>query len=94
MLDIQALRNDLVGVTARLKVRGFDFDAENFSQLEAERKSIQTETEALQAKRNAASKHIGIAKAKGEDVAAIMAEVSGLGEKLNHFKELDKKAKK
>ena len=82
MLDIQQLRKDLAGVTARLKARGFDFDAENFSKLEAERKRIQTDTEALQAKRNAASKQIGMAKAKGEDVAAIMAEVSGLGDQL------------
>ena len=82
MLDIQALRNDLEAVTARLKARGFAFDAVNFSKLEAERKKIQTDTEALQAKRNAASKQIGFAKSKGEDVAAIMAEVAGLGEEL------------
>ena len=82
MLDIQELRKDLAGVTARLKVRGFDFDVENFSKLEAERKRIQTDTEALQAKRNGASKQIGIAKSKGDDVAAIMAKVAGLGEEL------------
>ena len=82
MLDIQALRNDLEAVTARLKARGFAFDAANFSTLEAERKTIQTNTEALQAKRNAASKQIGFAKSKGEDVAAIMAEVAGLGDAL------------
>ena len=82
MLDIQELRKDLDAVTARLKARGFEFDAANFSKLEAERKTIQTNTEALQAKRNAASKQIGMAKAKGEDVAAIMAEVAGLGEEL------------
>ena len=82
MLDIQELRKDLAGVTARLKVRGFDFDAENFSKLESERKTIQTNTETLQAKRNATSKQIGIAKSKGDEVAAIMAEVAGLGEEL------------
>jgi seryl-tRNA synthetase len=82
MLDIQELRKDLDGLTARLKARKFDFPAAEFSKLEAERKKIQTDTEALQAKRNAASKQIGMAKAKGEDVAAIMAEVSGLGDAL------------
>ena len=80
MLDIQQLRNDLDGVVARLKVRNFDFPAARFSELEAERKTIQTNTEALQAKRNAASKSIGFAKSKGEDVSAIMAEVAGLGD--------------
>ena len=82
MLDIQALRNDLEGIVARLKARNFDFDAASFSKLEAERKTIQTNTEALQAKRNAASKSIGFVKSKGEDVSSIMAEVAGLGEQL------------
>ena len=80
MLDIQQLRNDLDGVVARLKVRNFDFPAARFSELEAERKTIQTNTEALQAKRNAASKTIGFAKSKGENTDAIMAEVAGLGD--------------
>ena len=82
MLDIQQLRNDLDGVVARLKVRNFDFPAARFSELEAERKTNQTNTEALQAKRNAASKSIGFAKSKGEDTSTIMAEVAGLGEQL------------
>ena len=82
MLDIQALRNDLDGIVARLKARGFAFDAASFTKLEAERKTIQTNTEALQAKRNAASKSIGFAKSKGENTDAIMAEVAGLGEQL------------
>jgi seryl-tRNA synthetase len=82
MLDIQQLRNDLDGVVSQLAKRGFAFDAASFSKLEAERKTIQTNTEALQAKRNAASKSIGFAKSKGEDVSAIMAEVAGLGDEL------------
>lgn len=82
MLDIQQLRNDLDNVTARLKARKFDFPADAFKAMEAERKTIQTNTENLQAKRNAASKQIGIAKSKGEDASAILAEVAGLGDKL------------
>lgn len=82
MLDIQALRNDLDGVVAQLKRRGFDFDAAKFSALEQERKTVQTRTQDLQAKRNNASKQIGMAKAKGEDVSVIMAEVAGLGDQL------------
>ncbi len=80
MLDIQQLRNDLDGVVSQLTKRGFAFDAASFSKLEAERKTIQTNTEALQAKCNAASKSIGFAKSKGEDVSAIMTEVAGLGD--------------
>ena len=82
MLDIQALRNDLDNVVARLKMRKFEFDAGVFQHLEASRKAAQTSTEALQAKRNAASKQIGVAKSRGEDVAPIMAEIAGLGDQL------------
>jgi seryl-tRNA synthetase len=82
MLDIQALRNDLDGVVVTLKKRGFEFDAKTFVHFENERKVVQTRTQELQAKRNNTSKQIGIAKSKGEDVAAIMAEVAGIGEQL------------
>ena len=82
MLDIQTLRNDLDGVAKRLATRGFVLDTEKFAQLETERKTIQTRTQELQAKRNATSKQIGQAKAKGEDVSAIMAEVASLGDEL------------
>ena len=82
MLDIQALRNDLDSVVSVLKKRSFDFDANGFASLEAERKAVQTRTQDLQAIRNNASKQIGIAKSKGEDVSVILAEVAGLGEQL------------
>ncbi len=82
MLDIQLLRNDLENVANRLAARGFTLDTAAFQVLEGERKTIQTRTQELQAKRNATSKQIGIAKAKGEDVATIMAEVASLGDEL------------
>ena len=85
MLDIQTLRNDLAGVAARLATRGFVLDTEKFAQLEAERKQIQTRTQELQAKRNATSKQIGQAKAKGEDVSAIMGNVATLGDELKQL---------
>lgn len=82
MLDIQALRNDLDGVVRQLKSRGFDFPAQAFTALELERKTVQTRTQELQAKRNNTSKQIGISKSKGEDVSTILAEVAGLGDQL------------
>jgi len=85
MLDIQLLRNDLDGVAARLKTRGFVLDTAKFAQLEAERKTIQTRTQELQAKRNSSSKLIGQAKSKGEDVSAIMAEVANQGDELKRL---------
>ena len=85
MLDIQALRNDLANVAAGLATRGYQLDTAKFEQLEAERKRIQTRTQELQAKRNATSKQIGQAKAKGEDVSAIMAEVAAIGDELKQL---------
>ena len=82
MLDIQLLRNDLDGVAQRLATRGYQFDINQFQTLEQERKTIQTRTQELQAQRNQTSKLIGQAKAKGEDVSAIMAEVANLGDEL------------
>ncbi len=82
MLDIQALRNDLDNVVTQLKSRKFEFDTSKFTALEAERKTVQTRTQELQAKRNAASKQIGVAKSKGEDASEILKEVAGLGEQL------------
>ena len=82
MLDIQILRNDLAGVAARLATRGYTLAAAKFEQLEGERKTIQTRTQELQAKRNSSSKLIGQAKAKGEDASAIMAEIANLGDEL------------
>jgi seryl-tRNA synthetase len=85
MLDINLLRRDLDGVIAKLETRKTPqafLDRERYAALEAERKQIQTRTEELQAKRNALSKQIGQIKAKGGDVAAVMAEVGGLGDEL------------
>ena len=82
MLDIQQLRTDLDHVTRELAKRGFVFPVDAFNALEAERKVIQTQTQELQAQRNSASKKIGQAKSKGEDVTAIMTEVAHLGDAL------------
>ena len=85
MLDIQALRNDLAAMAARLATRGFVLDTAKFERLEAQRKSIQTRTQEFQARRNSSSKLIGQAKAKGEDVSVIMAEVANLGDELKQL---------
>ncbi len=85
MLDINLLRRDLDSVLARLNTRKNPqpfLDAEAFRALEAERKTLQTRTEELQAKRNALSKQIGHLKAKKEDTTAVMAEVGGIGDEL------------
>ena len=82
MLDAKILRADPEGVAAALKKKGFDFDVDAFGRLEAQRRDLQQETEALQAERNSKSKNIGKAKAQGEDIAPLVAEVGDLGERL------------
>jgi seryl-tRNA synthetase len=82
MIDIQLLRKDINNAADRLATRKFTLDVAGFNVLEAERKLIQTRTEQLQGQRNTLSKQIGNLKAKGEDTAAMMAEVGGLGEAL------------
>ena len=83
MLDPQLLRGALADTVARLKAaRGFDFDAGAWEALETERKALQGRTQELQNLRNTRSKAIGQAKAKGEDVSALMSEVAGLGDEL------------
>ena len=85
MLDITLLRKDLASVIATLEKRKSPqpfLDVARFQSLESERKTLQTRTEDLQAKRNSLSKQIGHLKAKGEDTVPVMAEVGGLGDEL------------
>lgn len=86
MLDPNLLRNELDLVAKKLSRRGFKLDVETLSQLEEKRKVLQVETENLQAERNARSKAIGEAKARGEDITSVREEVNKLGEKLNTAK--------
>jgi len=85
MLDITQLRKDLDAVIERLNARKNPqtfLDVERFKALEASRRGVQTRTEELQARRNALSKQIGMAKGKGEDASALMVEVGGIADEL------------
>ena len=82
MLDPKLLRNELETVAQALKTRGYELDTGAFQALEDRRKALQVETENLQAERKRKSKEIGIAKSKGEDASAILAEVESFGAKL------------
>jgi len=82
MHDPALLRKDLAFVVARLASRGFAFDTDHFNSLESRRKSVQTETENLQAQRNSLAKQIGALKSKGEDASAVMAESQAIPVKL------------
>lgn len=90
MLDSKLLRSNLQDVADRLASRGFTLDVARIDALEAKRKEVQTLTEKLQAERNAISKSIGQAKARGEDIAPLMTSVETMGSDLANGKaELD-----
>jgi seryl-tRNA synthetase len=81
------LRKDLAGVAARLRRRGFELDVAALEALEATRKSVQSQTEELQARHNALSKQIGQAKSLGEDVSALMEEVARIPDQLKQLEQ-------
>ncbi|MWV17353.1 serine--tRNA ligase [Pseudomonas sp. L-22-4S-12] len=90
MLDSKLVRTQLQEIADRLATRGFQLDVARFEALEAQRKTVQTRTEQLQAERNTRSKSIGQAKQRGEDIAPLLAEVDKMGSDLEAGKrELD-----
>jgi seryl-tRNA synthetase len=82
VLDPRLLRTEPEAIAANLARRGFRLDVAALASLEERRKAAQVGADTLRAERNARSKAIGQAKAKGGDVAALLAEVDSLGEKL------------
>lgn len=86
MLDAKYLRNEIQQTAQKLLKRGFKLDLELFSQLEERRKALQTRTQELQNERNVRSKSIGKAKASGQDIAPLLAEVGQLGDELDKAK--------
>ncbi|MDH5326772.1 MAG: serine--tRNA ligase [Gammaproteobacteria bacterium] len=82
MLDPKLIRTELEQVAQQLAVRGFILDTARISELESRRKTLQVETENQRRQRTTMSKEIGKAKARGEDAAAEMAQVSSLGDQL------------
>jgi len=87
MLDPRLLRNDLDNTAKQLERRGIQLDVALITELEERRKSLQVATEELQNERNSRSKGIGKAKAAGEDIQPLLAEVSDLGDKLKSAQE-------
>lgn len=82
MLDPKRLRQDIEAVAANLARRGMALDVDGFNALEARRKAVQVRAEELRNERNARSRAIGQAKARGEDIAPLLADVGRLGEAL------------
>ena len=81
MLDPKLLRNEPEKAAELLARRGYVLDIAKLESLEQERKQAQADAQALQTERNSRSKMIGKAKASGEDIAPLLAEIADLGDK-------------
>lgn len=90
MLDPRLFRTDIATTAQQLARRGFVLDVAALTALEEKRKKIQVITQQFQNERNANSKAVGLAKAKGEDATPLLAEVATLGTRLKQAEdELD-----
>jgi seryl-tRNA synthetase len=82
MLDIKLLRADPTAVAANLARRGFALDVDAYKQLEESRKKLQMRSDELRNERNTQAKAVGMAKAKGQDIAPLLAQSESLGAEL------------
>lgn len=82
MLDPKLLRSELNTIAQSLKVKGYELNCDEFLSLEAQRKQLQLDAEAIQQERNAYAKSmgklIGQAKANGEDIEPLKARGEAL----------------
>ena len=86
MLDPKWLRAEPEKLAALLKKKNFDLDIALVNDLDVKRRELQQETEKLQNERNVRSKSIGQAKASGQDIEPLLAEVAHLGDSLEENK--------
>ncbi|MFM2007497.1 MAG: hypothetical protein RLZZ09_3152 [Pseudomonadota bacterium] len=90
MLDPRLIRSELDQVESQLARRAFRLDTAAFAELESRRREVQAKTQSLQSERNSRSKLIGQAKAKGEDIQPLLAEMDSFGDDLKRMEaELD-----
>jgi len=84
MHDIRAIREDPSAFDTGLQKRGLGPQSAGLLQLDAAHRGKVTEAQALQTRRNEASKEIGKAKAARDEAtaAALMAEVAGLKDRM------------
>lgn len=86
MLDIRTLRDDVEQVIELLNRRGNDFSyLREVVEMDKERRDIISKVEEMKAFRNAKSKEVGMAKAKGLDAADILAEVATIGDQIQEL---------
>lgn len=87
MLDIKRIREDYENVKAAVERRGKgSFGIEKVIDLDAKRREMLAEVEAMKSKQNATSKEVPKLKKEGKDTTALFAEMKELSAKI---KEID-----
>lgn len=83
MIDIKKLRDEFDKTAAELARRGVEKETlAKARDLDTKRRALVGETETLKAKRNAASKEIGILAKNGGDIAAAKEEMRKVGDRI------------
>ena len=82
MIDSKSLRGDLLDLHQQLATRGYALDITFWQTIESERKSLQMQTEALQAKRNAGAKEVGALKKSGADASSLIAQMEQVSNEM------------
>ena len=82
MLDIRLIRETPEVVEEAVRRRGGSADIARVRELDEQRRALNTQVDGLRAERNSASKEIGAAAKRGDDVEAAKAAVRELGERL------------
>ena len=90
MHDLSYFRANLDAIAARLGERGYQLDLEAFRALDAERRAALTESEGLQAQRNAESAEIAKLRKAGVDTAEQQAKVRSIGDRIAELAEAAK----
>ena len=75
MIDLNLLKADPKIVAKQLNLKNYALNVSSFETLEAERKKFQTQTEDLQAQRNALSKEYGILKKEGKEDSILSQKI-------------------
>ncbi|MDD2601112.1 MAG: serine--tRNA ligase [Kiritimatiellae bacterium] len=83
MLDIKRIRENFAEVAAGLARRGAELTyLEQARDLDAQRRTLVTETDALKKERNTRSKEIGVLKKAGQDTTEVQADVRVMGDQI------------
>lgn len=83
MIDLKILREKPEVVQKSLDARHSPLQLAPILKLDEERRQILGQVEELKAQRNAGSKAVGQARARGEDCTALMEEMKALGERIS-----------